>query len=154
MKKTTVMTFVLLFASMVVSATCSSRLDPVALCRQLEQAGAAKGCAAYTPSGAAWMGALSAAEFVDPADDKQKGSVLVYADKEKFEKTKARERLRRDGGTGLRRRQHPSRCSAGQGSLRAERHKGCKHSRPHAPYQTTERVFPSHQRPRPHHEDG
>lgn len=67
---------------------CSKGGDPVSLCAQLEQAGAAKGCAKYTPSGVAWQGASAAAEFTAPDDASKKGSVLAYTDKEKFSRAK------------------------------------------------------------------
>jgi len=70
-----------LFALLV---ACSKRNDPVALCKDIEKAGAASGCAKSAVSGATWQGASSAAQFSEPGTGAHKGTVLVYSDEEKF----------------------------------------------------------------------
>jgi hypothetical protein len=63
---------------------CSKRNDPVALCKDIEKAGGASGCAKSAVSGATWQGATSAAQFSEPGTGAHKGTVLVYTDDEKF----------------------------------------------------------------------
>jgi hypothetical protein len=68
----------------VLFAACSKRNDPVALCKDIEKAGAASGCAKSAVSGSTWQGATSAAQFAEPGTGAHKGTVLVYTDEEKF----------------------------------------------------------------------
>ena len=63
---------------------CSKRNDPVALCKDIEKAGGASGCAKSAVSGSTWQGATAAAQFNEPGTGAHKGTVLVYADEEKF----------------------------------------------------------------------
>jgi hypothetical protein len=67
-----------------VLVACSKRNDPVALCKDIEKAGAASGCAKTGVSGATWQGASAAAQFSEPGTGAHKGTVLVYPDEEKF----------------------------------------------------------------------
>ena len=67
---------------------CSKRNDPVALCKDIEKAGAASGCAKSGVSGSTWQGATAAASFNEPGTGAHKGTVLVYADDEKFSKVR------------------------------------------------------------------
>ena len=68
----------------VIFGACSKRNDPVALCKDIEKAGGASGCAKSGVAGSTWQGATAAAAFKEPGTGAHKGTVLVYADEEKF----------------------------------------------------------------------